>query len=89
MNILNNRRQRLVDFILIEFEWSFYVFENNTVIDTSIRKCVLHILVPTLKYRSAVWQSTMALTYFASSVIFKPRIVMHFAIFFGYINLGL
>ena len=34
---------------------SFYVYGNHTVIEASMRKCVLQIHVPSLKYRSAVW----------------------------------
>ena len=34
---------------------SFHVYENHTVIEASMRNCVLQTHVPSLKYRSAVW----------------------------------
>ena len=39
----------------IHYSVSFYVYEKHTVIEASMRKCVLQIHVPSLKYRSAVW----------------------------------
>ena len=47
-----------------------------------MRKCVLQIHVPSLKYRSAVWLHG----HFASSLFFKPRFVKYFVMFFGYIT---
>ena len=34
---------------------SFYVKETHTVFEASMRKCVLQIHVPCLKYRLSVW----------------------------------
>ena len=64
----------------------FHVYENHTVIEGSMRKCVLQIHVPSLKYRSAVWLSPMAWI-FCFLCVFKPGCVKCFVIFFGYLTL--
>ena len=45
----------LIPDLQINSSVSFYVYENHIVIEASMRKCVLQIHVPSLKYRSAVW----------------------------------
>ena len=47
--------QSFIPNLQINSSVSFYVYENHTVIEASMRKCVLQIHVASLKYRSAVW----------------------------------
>ena len=47
--------QSFIPDLQINSSMSFYVYENHAVIEASMRKCVLQILVPSLKYSSAVW----------------------------------
>ena len=43
--------QSLIPDFQINSSVSFYVYDNHTVIEASMRKCVLHIHLPSLKYR--------------------------------------
>ena len=47
--------QSFIQDLQIHSSVSFYVYENHTVIEASMRKHVLQIHVPSLKYSSAVW----------------------------------
>ena len=47
--------QSFISDLQINSSVSFYVYENHTVIEAFMRKCVLQIHVPSLKYRLAVW----------------------------------
>ena len=47
--------QSFIPDLQINSSVSFYVYENHTVIEASMRKCVLKIYAPSFKYRSAVW----------------------------------
>ena len=47
--------QSFIPDLQINYSVPFYVYENQPVIEASMRKCVLQIHLPSLKYRSAVW----------------------------------
>ena len=64
---------------------SFYVYENHTVIEASMKKCVLQIHVPSLmKISCVVVANGMDILL---PLCFKPQFVKYFVMCFGYITL--